>query len=115
MNVLAHTTQPLLNPDRNPLLKKLIKSTFYAQFCAGENADEVRATLARLKGFGFSGVLLGYAPEVVLTDEEVESLLKAGLEGKALEDWVKNEVVPWAKGVLDTIRLAEEGDYVGLK
>lgn len=115
MNVLAHTTQPLLNPDSNPLLKKLIKSTFYAQFCAGENADEVRATLARLKGLGFSGVLLGYAPEVVLTDEEVESLLKAGLEGKALEDWVKNEVVPWTKGVLDTIKLAEEGDYVGLK
>lgn len=115
MNVLAHTTQPLLNPDRNPLLKKIIKSTFYAQFCAGENADEVRATLARMKGLGFSGVLLGYAPEIVLTDREIEDLLKTGLQGEELEAWVRNEVVPWSKGVLETIRLAEEGDFVGLK
>lgn len=115
MSVLAHTTQPVLNPDRNPLLRKLIKSTFYAQFCAGENAVEVRDTMARLKGLGFSGVILGYAREVVLTDKQIESLSTTGLEGKEMEDCVKNEVIPWANGTLETVRLAEKGDYVALK
>lgn len=115
MNLLAHNTQPILNPDRNPLLRKLIKSTFYAQFCAGENAVEVRNTMARLKGLGFSGVILGYAREVVLTNKQIDDLAMSGLEGKDMEDSVKNEVIPWANGTLETVRLAEEGDYVALK
>lgn len=115
MNVLAHSTQPVLNPDRNPLLRKLIKSTFYAQFCAGENSVEVRDTMARLKELGFSGVILGYAREVVLTDTQLENLSSCGLAGKEMEDCIKNEVIPWAKGTLETVRLAEEGDYVALK
>lgn len=115
MNLLAHTTQPLLSPDHNPLLRSFIKSTFYAQFCAGENAAEVRGTIARLKQLGFSGVILGYAREVVLTDEQTKDLANFGLKGKDVEEAVKNEVVPWAKGTLETVRLASEGDYVALK
>lgn len=115
MNLLAHTTNPLLNPDHNPLLRSLIKSTFYAQFCAGENAPEVRATIAKLKGLGFSGVILGYAREVVLTDAQTKDLANFGLKGEEIEEAVRNEVLPWAKGTLETVRLASEGDYVALK
>lgn len=115
MNLLAHTTNPLLNPDHNPLLRSLIKSTFYAQFCAGENAPEVRATIAKLKGLGFSGVILGYAREVVLTDAQTKDLANFGLKGEEMEEAVRNEVLPWAKGTLETVRLASEGDYVALK
>lgn len=115
MSLLAHTTNPLLNPDRNPILRGFIKSTFYAQFCAGENAPEVRATIARLKGLGFSGVILGYAREVVLTDAQTKDLANFGLKGEEMEEAVRNEVVPWAEGTLETVRLASEGDYVALK
>ncbi|KAF3764134.1 FAD-linked oxidoreductase [Cryphonectria parasitica EP155] len=115
MNVLAHTNNGLLNPDRNPLLKLLIKSTFYAQFCAGENAAEVRSTVARLKGLGFSGVILGYAKEVVLTDAETRELSNCGAESKELEEHVKRELTHWAQGTLETVRLADEGDFVALK
>lgn len=115
MSLLAHTTNPLLNPDRNPLLRSFIKSTFYVQFCAGENAPEVRATIAKLKGLGFSGVILGYAREVVLTDAQTKDLANFGLKGEEMEAAVRNEVLPWAKGTLETVRLASEGDYVALK
>ncbi|CEJ94296.1 Putative Proline dehydrogenase-like protein [[Torrubiella] hemipterigena] len=49
MNMLAHTTNPLFNPDKNPILRYFLKKTFYAQFCAGEDAAEVRHTIAKLK------------------------------------------------------------------
>ena len=115
MKILAHTTNPLLNPDRNPLLRQLIKNTFYVQFCAGENATEVKATIARLKDIGFSGVILGYAKEVVLTKEQTKDLAGCGLDGEEAQAAIQNEVIPWAQGTLETVRLASPGDYVALK
>lgn len=115
MSILAHTTSPLLNPDRNPLLRSLIKSTFYAQFCAGETAPEVRNTISRLKGLGFSGVILGYAREVVLTDAQTKELASSGLKGDVAEESTRSEVLPWKEGTLETVRLASEGDYVAMK
>lgn len=115
MSLLAHTTSPVLNPDHNPLLRGLIKRTFYAQFCAGETPSEVRATIASLKGLGFSGVILGYAREVVLTEAQTKELASCGLEGEVAEECVQSEVLPWKEGTLETVRLASEGDYVALK
>ncbi|KAL1877969.1 hypothetical protein Daus18300_002323 [Diaporthe australafricana] len=115
MSMLAHTTNPILNPDTNPLLKQLIKKTFYAQFCAGEKAPEVKATMARLRDIGFSGVILGYAREVVLTDSQLKGLATYGLDSETAEECIRNEVIPWTKGTLETVRLAEPGDYVALK
>ncbi|KAK0391778.1 hypothetical protein NLU13_1277 [Sarocladium strictum] len=101
MGVLAHSTNPLLNPDRNPILRWFLKNTFYAQFCAGENAAEVRQTIARLKGIGFTGVLLGYAKEVVLSDKQAENLASGKL-GEETEELIKAEIAPWAEGTLET-------------
>ncbi|KAH8753115.1 FAD-linked oxidoreductase-like protein [Diaporthe sp. PMI_573] len=115
MSMLAHTTNPILNPDRNPLLKQLIKKTFYAQFCAGETGPEVKATMARLRDIGFSGVILGYAREVVLTQEQLKALATRGMDKETAQECIQNEVIPWAKGTLETVRLAEPGDYVALK
>lgn len=112
MSVLAHTTSPALNPDRNPLLHSLLKKTFYAQFCAGEHPSEVQATIKSLKDIGFSGVILGYAREVVLTESQTRELSASSL---ADEECVKKEVRPWATGTLMTVLLAEPGDFVALK
>lgn len=114
MSALAHTSNPFLNPDKNPILRYLIKKTFYAQFCAGENPHEVRMTIDQLKGIGFSGVILGYAKEVVLTEEQTKDLASCG-DGAVAEDCIRNEVIPWATGTMETVRLAEPGDYVALK
>lgn len=113
MSMLANAHSPLLNPDRNPLLRWMIKGTFYAQFCAGENPPEVRQTMERLKKTGFSGIILGYAKEVVM-DEEQEKGLTSSAEAPS-EESMRAEVGSWATGTLETVRLAEPGDYVALK
>lgn len=115
MSMLAHTTNPVLNPDRNPLLKQLIKKTFYAQFCAGETGPEVKSTMAGLREIGYSGVILGYAREVVLSQSQLKALSTRGMDEETAKECIQNEVIPWAKGTLETVRLAEPGDYVALK
>lgn len=113
MAALAHTTNPFLSPDKNPLLRWFLKRTFYAQFCAGENAIEVQRTIQNLRGIGFTGVILAYAKEVVLSKEQLSAT--SGTEGQETEECVRNEIAPWAEGTMETVRLATEGDYVGLK
>ena len=120
MSTMAHTNAAVLNPDRNPLLRQLLKATFYAQFCAGENAAEVRRTVQGLKQLGFSGVMMGYAREVVLTEAQQRSLGGASskdlFEGAEAERCIREEVDPWKNGNLETLRLAQPGqDFVSVK
>lgn len=114
MDALAHSKSPLFNPDKNPVLRYALKNSFYAQFCAGENAAEVRNTVAKLKNIGFTGVILGYAKEVVLEKKE-DADTAIGEESEEAQDAIENEVKPWAAGSLETVRLADEGDYVAIK
>ena len=103
---ILESNSPLFSTDRNPLLRWLLKKTFYAQFCAGENGAEVQRTAARVKDVGFSGVILEYALEV----------LKEGHE-KARPNSSKTlaEIETWRKGMMETVAMAQEGDFVGLK
>ncbi|OCT50110.1 carbapenem antibiotics biosynthesis protein carD [Cladophialophora carrionii] len=114
MNFLAHTTLPLFNPDRNPLLHFLLKRTFYAQFCGGETPPEVRRTIADFKNIGFEGVILGHAKEVVLSKEEAESLSAqpAAIDQAQVD---AGEVATWKENTISTIELTQRGDYVALK
>lgn len=122
MTMLANTSNPILSPDRNPLLRFFLKKTFYAQFCAGEDALEVRRSIQGLKNIGFTGVILGYAKEVVLSKDECKALSKDDCDGLAesregveTESAIRNEISPWAQGTLETVRLASPGDFVALK
>lgn len=113
MHYLAHTSVPLLSPDQNPLLRLFLKKTFYAQFCAGENSTEVHRTISSLRSIGFSGVILAYAREVVLSKTQTSSL--APCDGPEAEACIQNEIIPWQKGTLETVRMTSPGDYVALK
>ncbi|KIH93254.1 proline oxidase PrnD [Sporothrix brasiliensis 5110] len=113
MTLLSHSTNPLLNPDRNFLLRYLLKKTFYAQYCAGENEREVRQTVNNLKSIGFRGVILGYAKEVVLKDEEKKNL--DTFDGSNRLEATASEIRSWAEGTLETVRLTSAGDFVALK
>ncbi|KAI0881613.1 proline dehydrogenase [Annulohypoxylon maeteangense] len=114
MNVLAHSNRAVFNPDKNPLLRWFLKKTFYAQFCAGENAAEVRHTVDGLNKIGFTGVILGYAREIVLTETQTQNL-SACDSGPVADECVRNEIGPWATGTLETVRLARPTDFVALK
>lgn len=64
---------------------------------------------------GFKGVILGYAKEVVLDKKQKENLASCGLTGEAAEACIRNEITPWAKGTVETVRLTSSGDFVALK
>lgn len=96
---MLETKNPLLRIDKNPVMKTLLMKTFYKQFCAGGNDAEVAKTCREVRELGYSGVVLEYALEVL---KDVKS--------NELED-----VAIWRKGMLDSIRMAAEGDFVALK
>ncbi|KAI0127109.1 FAD-linked oxidoreductase-like protein [Xylariales sp. AK1849] len=114
MGMLAHTQNPILNPDKNSILGWFLKKTFYAQFCAGESAAEVRRTVDGLKQIGFTGVILGYAREIVLSESQTKNLTACD-SGPVREECVRKEIGPWAAGTMETVRLAQPGDFVALK
>ena len=105
---LAYTKSPILNPDRNPILKYVLKHTVYTQFCAGETPAEVKRTIDGLKELGCAGVMLGYAKEVVIRGGEIQAVCVD-------KETAASEVRPWRQGTLDTVRLAGEGDFLALK
>jgi proline dehydrogenase len=114
MELLANSQSPALNPDRNPLLRWFLKKTFYAQFCAGENAKEVGHTVKTLKASGFKGIMLCYAKEVVL-DEDSASKLESSGDNSMAQRRIEKEILPWKKGTLDTVAMTEPGDFVAVK
>lgn len=104
--MLAHPKTSVLDVARNPLLNLLVKHTLYRQFNAGENKLEVQKSIQDIKNLGYRGVLLGYAREVLVGQGNVDPLdEKAGRE----------ETQMWLDGTLQTVDMAQEGDYVALK
>jgi proline dehydrogenase len=114
MSILANAHSPLLNPDRNFILRWFLKRTFYAQFCAGENAREVSKTVAKLKSMGFRGVMLCYAKEVVLDEKGSKALGSSG-DSATAKAIIEKEIIPWEKGIMETVTMTEPGDFVAVK
>lgn len=114
LSFLAHAKSPLLNPDTSPLLRFLLKRTFYAQFCAGETPAEVHQTIASLKTTGFQGVILGHAKEVVLSKQDADGL-NASEDCAEQERCNAEEIGAWRENTIATIDLSQKGDFVAIK
>lgn len=99
-----------MNPDRNPILRLLLKRTFYANFCAGETRTEIQKTVNGLKELGFTGVILAYAKEIVVQKDHDFSRCKNVDHTETVA-----EVKAWKEGNLKTIGLTASGEFVGLK
>lgn len=112
MGILAHSKNSLFNADKNPVLKYLLNKTLYAQFCAGENAQQVSDSADKLKDIGFTGVILAYAKENP-TEELPES--EAAQPGQETQAIIEKEIRPWAENTLETIKLTQPGDFAALK
>jgi len=96
---MLESNSPLFSIERNPVLRLLLWETFYKQFCAGEDVTQVQKTCAGLRQQGYEGVILEYALEVLKDAEGNES----------------EDVQLWRKRMLETVSMAAEGDFVGLK
>jgi hypothetical protein len=106
LSMLAHPKTAVLDVARNPLLNALVKHTIYKQFNAGENKLEVQRSIEDIKQLGYRGVLLGYAKEVLVGEGNVDPK-----DVKAAEA----EIQMWLDGTLQTVDMAQEGDFVALK
>jgi proline dehydrogenase len=112
LSFLANSKMAFCDPERNPLLRQFLRTTIYAQFCAGETPPAVQNTVKGLKNLGFSGVILGYAREVVMDEDEIKA---AGGEAALSPENEVHEVAAWKDGTLKTVDIAEENDFVALK
>ncbi|PWY83709.1 proline oxidase PrnD [Aspergillus sclerotioniger CBS 115572] len=106
LSTLAHPKTPVLDVAKNPLLNAVVKHTLYKQFNAGENKLEVQRSIQAIKQLGYRGVLLGYAREVLVGESDVDIR-----DEKAAQA----EIQTWLDGTLQTVDMAQEGDFVALK
>lgn len=103
----------ILDPDRNPILNKLLRWTVYDHFCAGTNREEVSKTVAQIKNIGYQGVILGYSKEIVLGPNE--RLVRDETGSKTYSDKCYEMVEEWKKGTLDTLSMVGPGDILAVK
>ncbi|CAG8113573.1 unnamed protein product [Penicillium salamii] len=106
LSLLAHPRSALWDVAKNPLLNTLIKHTIYKQFNAGENKLEVQESINKIKALGCRGVLLGYAREVLIGEND-----DASYDAKA----ALADIQFWIDGTLQTVDMAQPGDFVALK
>lgn len=111
--LLTKAKGPLFNVDRNPFIHGFLKRTLYDHFCAGEVEGQVRDTIRQLKDTGLRGVILTYARETTRDDRIAKQKEESNEKVEALE---RDEMIQaWTDGVLRTIDMIGEGDYLALK
>lgn len=112
MGLITHPRIALLNPDSNTLLNKALRNVVYDQFCAGTNQAEVTKTLKDFKALGYQGIIVTFAKEIVLSEEERDSIAQqAGQYSKAHYDMVQS----WRDNSLASLRMLERGDVLAMK
>lgn len=105
LNIIARSRSILLNPDKNPLVKAIVKPLIYDHFCAGITKDEIQRTASKFKNIGYSGVILCYGKEFDPTKPQEETAVGA----------LDPDLLHWRQGNLETLDMLKEGDVLGMK
>lgn len=106
MNRIAKSRQPFLDPDRNPVLSRILRATVYDHFCGGWKRNQIVNTLDNVKRCGYTGVILQYAREVVAHD-------LANSDPNV--DISAQQIKQWHDGNLRTLSMVGPGDYMAVK
>lgn len=109
--LITQSNSAFLNPDKNPVLNRVLQWTIYNHFCAGNSIPEVSNTVQYIKNLGFHGIILGYSKEVVL-DPNVE-LPQTGIEDYPIECY--KMIDEWKRGNIETLDMIEAGDLLAVK
>ncbi|QGI91949.1 hypothetical protein CEK26_005018 [Fusarium fujikuroi] len=109
--LITQSNSAILNPDKNPVLSRVLQWTIYDHFCAGNSIPEVSNTVKYIKNLGFHVIILGYSKDVVL-DPNVK-LPKIGIEDYPKECY--DMIDEWKKGNIDTLNMIEAGDLLAVK
>ncbi|KAF3385346.1 hypothetical protein F1880_003010 [Penicillium rolfsii] len=113
LNIVTNSKSALLNPDRNPLLNKLLRWTVYDHFCAGTTREEVSKTVAEIKRIGYQGVILGYSREIVL--DPTQKLAHDDAGSATYSEKCYELIEEWKNGTLETLRMVGPGDFLAVK
>ena len=111
LKTIANSPSRILNPDKNPVLRAIIKPLVYDQFCAGTNRSEILSRILQIRSLGFSGVILCYGKEIQIQkpgQPQVENLRDSH---QALDQ----ELELWKQGNLETLDMLGDRDYLGIK
>ncbi|KAM3477340.1 hypothetical protein MY5147_002740 [Beauveria neobassiana] len=112
MGLITHPKIPLFNPETNPLLNTLVRHVVYDQFCAGTNEAEVAKSIQSFKTLGYQGVILTFAKEIVLSEEErAAAAANPGQYTQAHRDLVAS----WRDASLASLRMLQPGDVLAMK
>jgi proline dehydrogenase len=111
MKTMADAKTWFFNPDRNLVLHKIVRKLIYDHFCAGENEEEAKNTIATTKAMGYEGVILGYAKEA-LGNENV-TVTEAVRFRKA--EMIDETIEVWKRGNLRTLSMLGSGDFLAIK
>jgi hypothetical protein len=126
LSMMSYLSKPnriwLFDVDRNPVLHGILKTTFYNQFCAGENEAECKAKIQEMKDMGFRGMILTYAAETVF-DHSTQSSHGQGTALKSEHGDVSIDapvtrcpsIEAWRAGAIKTIYMTEAEDYIAVK
>ncbi|KAF4302831.1 putative proline oxidase [Botryosphaeria dothidea] len=112
LGTIAGSNSAVINPDKNPILNRLLKWTVYNHFCSGTNPQEVRKSVEDVKSMGYQGVILTHAKEIVL--DEPQRALTAGA-GSKHSSQCHGMVERWKQSSMDTLRMLGPGDFLALK
>jgi hypothetical protein len=116
LNLLCQSSNTFFfDIERNKLLGWIVKRTIYKQFCAGENAEEVRNTMKEMKDLGFKGTILTYAKETVFDSRTNQAHGQGVATRSAKQDGQCKSIEAWRKGALETVEMLGEGDQLALK
>lgn len=107
LRFIANSRSPFVNPDRNPILRAVLKPLVYDQFCAGTNEHEVRQTVADIKRQGYTGVILTYAREASAENNAKRAAVRDAEDQNRTQQWLEKN--------LQTIDMMEPGDILGIK
>ncbi|PNS18122.1 Proline dehydrogenase 1, mitochondrial [Sphaceloma murrayae] len=110
LHKITTSKSALWNPDRNPVIKAVVKPLIYDHFCAGTHEGEIRQRVAGIRDLGFSGVILAYGKEVVVYDRS-----KCSNDAIPLVREHDEEIGLWEKGNLETIAMLEDKDFLAVK
>lgn len=107
---VVNSKSAFLNPDKNFVLRAVIRSLIYNHFCAGTNAKEIRKTISDIKDMGYSGVILSCGREIIVDS----SVPQTGLSGAA-STAVDSHIKSWQEANIETLSVLGDGDYMALK
>lgn len=110
---IANSQSAILNPDKNILLRAVIRPLIYNQFCAGTNKAEVEKTIADMKRMGYAGVIMCYGKEIVLDHSAPKAAPTSVQDGT--HEAADPQIDLWRDGTLITLGMVGAGDYIGVK